>query len=164
MKMDLMLPSSIFRPEKRPLVSSRQWWFAMATTRCQVCLKWRDSSISEGESCIATTIGWCKLNPRLSLLIDFSKFSCRKPFNFWHNWNYDSFIKGSPSFSREPGPFENLTVAVLGAAASGTDIGIEISSLAKRVFLCHNNPELPSNLPRNLEQRKGIEKVLEFNF
>lgn len=35
--------------------------------------------------------------------------------------------------------FINQTVVVLGAAASGTDIGIEISSLARIVYLSHRH-------------------------
>ena len=57
---------------------------------------------------------------------------------------------------RTPECFLDKRVAILGAAASGTDIGLEISSKAKHVYLCHNNPVLPSELPKNFEQRKGI--------
>lgn len=60
---------------------------------------------------------------------------------------------------REPSPFKDKVVAVLGAAASGTDIGIEVASEAKKVYLCHNNPVLPAKLPDSMSQRKGIEQV-----
>ena len=55
--------------------------------------------------------------------------------------------------------FQDLTVVVLGAASSGTDIGLEIARVAKKVYLCHNNPPIPSSLPPSMEQRTGIGKV-----
>lgn len=61
---------------------------------------------------------------------------------------------------RVPRAFARKTVAVLGVAASGSDIGLEISSVAQKVFLCHNNPPLPSILPENMQQKKGIEKII----
>lgn len=60
---------------------------------------------------------------------------------------------------REPSPFKDKVVAVLGAAASGTDIGLEIASMAKQVYLCHNNPPWPTKLPDSMSQRSGIEKI-----
>ena len=45
---------------------------------------------------------------------------------------------------RTPEPFKNKTVAVLGAAASGSDIAIDICDWARKVYLCHNTPTLPS--------------------
>ena len=64
---------------------------------------------------------------------------------------------------RTPQMFTDKTVAVLGAAASGSDIGLEIASVAKRLYLCHNNPLIPSKLPENFSQRKGIEAVVGRN-
>ena len=86
---------------------------------------------------------------------------------------------------RTPEPFKNKTVAVLGAAASGSDIAIDICDWARKVYLCHNTPTLPSKFSGelfhfylvsnmvsdkisiykyvsidNLEQRKGIKKVV----
>ena len=61
---------------------------------------------------------------------------------------------------RMPNRFKDKRVAVLGAAASGTDIGMEIASEAKHVFLCHNNPVLPSKLPDNFDQKKGITEII----
>lgn len=61
---------------------------------------------------------------------------------------------------RTPEPFKNKTVAVLGAAASGSDIAIDICDWARKVYLCHNTPTLPSKFSDNLEQRKGIKKVV----
>ena len=37
---------------------------------------------------------------------------------------------------------------------------IDIAAFAKSVVLSHNNPNLASKLPANLEQRKGIQKVV----
>ena len=51
-------------------------------------------------------------------------------------------------------------MAILGAAASGTDIGCEISTVAKQVYLCHNNPFHPSPMPSNFEQKRGITEVV----
>ena len=53
---------------------------------------------------------------------------------------------------RSPEPFEGLRVVVLGAAASGVDISLEICLKAKTVFLSHNGPKIPSTLPENLVQ------------
>jgi len=52
--------------------------------------------------------------------------------------------------------FRGKKVAVLGAAASGQDIGLEIAQAAAKVFICHNNPTMTSPLPSNVEQCKGI--------
>ena len=51
-------------------------------------------------------------------------------------------------------------MAILGAAASGTDIGCEIATVAKQVYLCHNNPFFPSPMPSNFEQKRGITEVV----
>lgn len=57
---------------------------------------------------------------------------------------------------RTPTPFSGLRVIVLGAAASGIDIGIEICGTAKQVLLSHNGPRIPSKLPDNMTQVSGI--------
>ena len=59
-------------------------------------------------------------------------------------------------FYRIPRPFENKTVLVLGAGASGVDIGIEITKTAKKVYLSHNNRKNVSELPTNMEQIAGV--------
>lgn len=61
---------------------------------------------------------------------------------------------------RIPDPYKDKTVAVLGAASSGTDIACEISAVAKKVYLCHNNPFFQSPMPSKLEQKRGIGKVI----
>ncbi|KAA0202625.1 hypothetical protein HAZT_HAZT009104 [Hyalella azteca] len=58
---------------------------------------------------------------------------------------------------REASPYSDQTVAVLGASASGLDISVELCSVAKKVYLCHNLPiPFPAALPSNLEQKAGI--------
>lgn len=57
---------------------------------------------------------------------------------------------------RKPEAFEGRTVVILGAAASGTDIGLEVATCAKKVYLSHNNPRLPSVLPTNMSQVSGV--------
>lgn len=59
-------------------------------------------------------------------------------------------------FYRIPEPFKDKTVAVLGAGASGVDIGLEITTAAKKVYLSHNKPKNVSELPKNMEQISGI--------
>ncbi len=56
--------------------------------------------------------------------------------------------------------FGDKVVAILGAAASGTDISLEVSQVAKRVFLCHNNPPMQSEVPVNFHQARGIESCV----
>ncbi|XP_055952147.1 uncharacterized protein LOC129988065 isoform X2 [Argiope bruennichi] len=62
---------------------------------------------------------------------------------------------------REPQDFKDLKVVVLGAGASGIDIAIEVSKVAKEVVLSHNNPPKTCPLPNNTWQEKGIESVGE---
>uniref|UniRef100_A0A6A7G035 Flavin-containing monooxygenase n=1 Tax=Hirondellea gigas TaxID=1518452 RepID=A0A6A7G035_9CRUS len=58
---------------------------------------------------------------------------------------------------REPDQYKGKRVAVLGAAASGLDIALELTTFAEKVFLCHNLPvTIPSELPSNLLQVSGI--------
>ena len=59
-------------------------------------------------------------------------------------------------FYRVPEPFKNKNVIVLGAGASGVDIGIEITTTAKKVYLSHNKPKNISELPNNMEQIAGV--------
>jgi cation diffusion facilitator CzcD-associated flavoprotein CzcO len=62
---------------------------------------------------------------------------------------------------RHPGLFEGKSVIVLGAAASGLDIGLEVASTAKKVYLSHNGPPHPSELPGNMVQVAGVTEVIE---
>jgi hypothetical protein len=59
-------------------------------------------------------------------------------------------------FYRIPEPFKDKNVIVLGAGASGVDIGIEITTTAKKVYLSHNKPKNMSELPSNMEQISGV--------
>ena len=63
--------------------------------------------------------------------------------------NFGGMIMHSHDY-RTPEPFKNKTVVVLGAAASGSDIAIEICDLARKVYLCHNTPTLPSKFSGKL--------------
>lgn len=66
---------------------------------------------------------------------------------------------------REPEPFSGLRVVVLGAAASGVDICLELASAAKEVILSHNHPILiPSELPANVRQARGVVAAYENGF
>ena len=59
-------------------------------------------------------------------------------------------------FYRIPQHFVEKTVLVLGASASGVDIGLEITKTAKKVYLSHNKPKNVSELPDNMEQIAGV--------
>ena len=59
-------------------------------------------------------------------------------------------------FYRTPEPFKDKVVLVLGAGASGVDIGLEITATAKKVYLSHNKPKHASELPNNMEQISGV--------
>jgi len=61
---------------------------------------------------------------------------------------------------RHPEDFSGETVVILGAAASGTDIAVGVSSSAHQVFLAHNKPLYPSKLPVNVIQVRGIERCV----
>lgn len=71
---------------------------------------------------------------------------------------FTGLIMHSHSY-RDPSPFKNLKVAVFGAGPSGTDIALDIASVAEKVFLCHNKPPLESQLPHNLIQKSGIDSA-----
>lgn len=77
-------------------------------------------------------------------------------------------FKGSKLHShdyREPSPYEGSTVLVLGASASGLDICVEVSTVAKKVFLAHNFPiTFPSEFPPNVQQVRGAVAASENGF
>lgn len=58
---------------------------------------------------------------------------------------------------RIPDRFKDKTVIVLGAAASGSDIAHEIASVAKKVYLSHNNED---QFLYDLEQVRGIKDCI----
>ena len=64
---------------------------------------------------------------------------------------------------RQPTIFQGKTVIVLGAAASGSDISLEIAKVAKTVYLSHNNPKNMSKLPQNLDQVSGVKSCIGSN-
>ncbi|KAK7076844.1 hypothetical protein SK128_011554 [Halocaridina rubra] len=80
--------------------------------------------------------------PRYPSIKDISAYKGRKV----HSHDY-----------REPSPYKDSTVVILGAAASGLDICLELSTTAKKVFLSHNHPvNIPSEFPVNVEQVRGV--------
>ncbi|OWF48027.1 flavin-containing monooxygenase FMO GS-OX5-like [Mizuhopecten yessoensis] len=62
---------------------------------------------------------------------------------------------------RYPAEFEGLRVVCLGAAASGQDISVDVSTAAKQVYMCHRKPNLQTYLPDNVEQKPGVKNVTE---
>ncbi|XP_069178110.1 uncharacterized protein [Procambarus clarkii] len=88
--------------------------------------------------------------PRLPQIEDIEKFKGRQS----HSHDY-----------REPSSYKGATVVILGAAASGLDIAIELSTVAKEVILSHNLPTpVPSELPPNVRQVRGVVSALENGF
>ena len=61
---------------------------------------------------------------------------------------------------RRPEDFKDRSVIILGGGASGTDISIELSASASSVYLAHNNPPLPTVLPDNVHQVRGVKECL----
>jgi len=61
---------------------------------------------------------------------------------------------------RDSGHFKGENVVILGAAASGTDIAVEISKDVNQVYLAHNGPFLSSKLPANVAQIRGISECI----
>jgi len=64
---------------------------------------------------------------------------------------------------RQSEDYRDEVVIVLGAAASGTDIAVQIASHVNQVYLAHNNPLLPSKFPPNVAQVRGIESCISSN-
>ncbi|KAK3913651.1 Flavin-containing monooxygenase FMO GS-OX1 [Frankliniella fusca] len=65
---------------------------------------------------------------------------------------------------REPSRFAGADVVVLGANASGLDIAVEVAKVANTVYLSHNKDPVPSRLPDNVRQVKGIKEATEDGF
>jgi len=59
---------------------------------------------------------------------------------------------------RHPDVFEGKHVVILGAAASGQDICLEVATKAELVFLSHKG-NVPSKLPDNVKQQRPISFV-----
>ncbi|XP_048745451.1 uncharacterized protein LOC125658271 [Ostrea edulis] len=60
---------------------------------------------------------------------------------------------------RSPEAFRDKRVVCLGAAASGQDIAVDVSTKAEMVYLSHNKPPLQTYLPDNVQQKPGIKKL-----
>ena len=63
---------------------------------------------------------------------------------------------------RNPHPYESQTVLVVGNAASGTDIGLEVTKVAKRVYLSQRKtPTINVSLPENVTVVSGTSQILK---
>ncbi|XP_043221853.1 flavin-containing monooxygenase FMO GS-OX-like 2 [Amphibalanus amphitrite] len=60
---------------------------------------------------------------------------------------------------RFPEPYTGKRIILLGGRASGIDISMEVSKVAKQVYLAHNQPPFPATLPDNMRQTVGIERM-----
>ncbi|RUS81445.1 hypothetical protein EGW08_010785 [Elysia chlorotica] len=60
---------------------------------------------------------------------------------------------------RKPDSFKDKVVVILGANSSGQDIALELSAVAKKVYISHKKSPLKSRLPDNVEQKPGIERL-----
>ncbi|KAK3799153.1 hypothetical protein RRG08_051428 [Elysia crispata] len=60
---------------------------------------------------------------------------------------------------RKPESFKDHVIVVLGANSSGQDIALELSAVAKKVYISHKKPPLQSRFPDNVEQKPGIDKL-----
>ncbi|XP_076241300.1 uncharacterized protein LOC143183580 [Calliopsis andreniformis] len=60
---------------------------------------------------------------------------------------------------RKPEDFSGKTVMILGASASGIDIGIELVNHGSWVYLSHNNERLNNPLPSNMVEVMGVERI-----
>ncbi|CAM1297205.1 Uncharacterised protein g1741 [Pycnogonum litorale] len=56
-------------------------------------------------------------------------------------------------------PYKDKTVVCLGRGPSGIDMSLEISKVAKKVYLSHNKQKLVSPLPSNMVQVSGIDSI-----
>ncbi|XP_020709860.2 flavin-containing monooxygenase FMO GS-OX5-like [Athalia rosae] len=60
---------------------------------------------------------------------------------------------------RKPEPFAGKTVVILGAAASGADIGLDICSHADQIYLSHDTSRIVSKLPANIIEKLGVSGI-----
>ncbi|XP_011631925.1 flavin-containing monooxygenase FMO GS-OX-like 3 isoform X2 [Pogonomyrmex barbatus] len=60
---------------------------------------------------------------------------------------------------RIPEVYTGKRVCVLGASWSGTDIAMEISQYADKLYLSHNQLDFDLKMPSNIEQRPGVESI-----
>uniref|UniRef100_A0A0L8HYK0 Flavin-containing monooxygenase n=1 Tax=Octopus bimaculoides TaxID=37653 RepID=A0A0L8HYK0_OCTBM len=61
---------------------------------------------------------------------------------------------------RSPEQFSGKIIVCIGAKSSGIDIGIELCSVAKKVFLSHRGHPLTSELPKNMIQKPEIQEFI----
>ena len=62
-------------------------------------------------------------------------------------------------FYRVPEPYKDRNVIVLGARASGRDIALEVSKVAKKVMLSHSGNHGSSPLPSNITEAQSIKEI-----
>ncbi|XP_054159671.1 uncharacterized protein LOC128957881 [Oppia nitens] len=75
--------------------------------------------------------------------------------------NFKGKVIHSHSY-REPQPFKDQMVLVLGGGPSGIDIAIEVADQAKQVIFCHTNDKPFINLPKNIRQEiSNIKEISE---
>ncbi|XP_071497559.1 uncharacterized protein [Diadema antillarum] len=60
---------------------------------------------------------------------------------------------------RHPSIFNDQTVLIIGAGASGIDIALDISSKAKQVYISHWKPRIASTLPENIKEVQAVKAV-----
>ena len=61
---------------------------------------------------------------------------------------------------RVPEEFKGEKIIILGGGASGTDISMELSNFADKIYLSHNNPPLPTVMPSNVHQVSGVKNCV----
>lgn len=76
---------------------------------------------------------------------------------------YGGFSMHSHDY-REPSRFAGMDVVVLGANASGMDVAVEVSKVANTVYLSHNQDPIPSRLPENVQEVKGVKEATSDGF
>lgn len=60
---------------------------------------------------------------------------------------------------REPEAYKNQSVLVVGSGQSGRDIILDLSTLARQVYLCNRGPSLTCLIPENVEEMSGIAEI-----
>ncbi|XP_070575792.1 uncharacterized protein [Ptychodera flava] len=62
---------------------------------------------------------------------------------------------------RHPQVFKDKSVVLLGAGSSGKDIALDICEFAKKAILSHNKEQMICQLPSNMTEKPGIERLTE---
>lgn len=76
---------------------------------------------------------------------------------------FKGFVQHSKVY-RSADAYRNLRVVVLGAAASGMDIAVEVSAVAEEVSISHNLQEPLMYVPSNVKQVPGIKSASSEGF